>query len=357
MSLELHIKQKALEVGFDAVGITTAEPIETSHVEYFERWLAGGNAGDMAYMHRNIEKRFAPAKLLAGAKSVICVALSYRPDKAAQASCLSRKTLRIANFGQYQDYHPFIKERLFQLAEFIETKAWSGSDTMRQPRAVRSPQGRSIPALPLRASVRFKACVDSVPLAERALAQRAGLGFIGRNHMLIHPELGNQILLGELITTLELEPDEPFEQSSCGDCGRCIRACPTGALGFDGSFDARKCVSYLTIEAPTTARRREPHNATMETSSKCASVRPGVIASGSLRSRANNYLFGCDECILACPHELGKPPRRNMDFQHHPEWQELTPDQILTMTEEDFQTTFATSGLLRLGLERLKRNC
>ncbi|MHC4988799.1 MAG: tRNA epoxyqueuosine(34) reductase QueG [Planctomycetota bacterium] len=263
MSFEQQIKQKALELGFDAVGITTAEPVAAAHIAYFQRWLADGNAGQMAYLHRNSEKRFDPAGLLAGAKSVICVALNYRP---AKNDLPENPPIRIARFAQYIDYHPFIKDRLFQLAEFIqkETEARSGS-----------------------AGIKFKACVDSVPIAERALAQRAGLGFIGKNHMLIHPELGNQFLLGELVTTLELAPDAPTEDLSCGDCGRCLRACPTGALGFDGSFDARKCVSYLTIEAPTTARRREPPDAMMETSSKCASVQHCVTASGSLRSRAD----------------------------------------------------------------------
>ena len=308
MGLESQIKQKALDLGFDAVGITTAAPVDIAHVEYFKSWLDAGCAAKMDYMHRNIEKRFHPSKLLTGAKSVICVALNYRLRKEEQ---IENPPVRIARFAQYEDYHPYIKDRLFRLAEFIT------------PRSASAGIGDTI---------KFKACVDSVPLAERALAQRAGLGFVGRNHMLINPELGSQFLLGELITTLELEADRPFEQIPCGDCGRCIRACPTEALGFDGSFDARKCISYQTIEEPdSNSPKRE--------------------------RRDDSYIFGCDECILACPHELNAAARKNSDFQHHPEWQNLTPGQIQKMTEDEFQKIFANSGFIRLGLTRLNRNC
>jgi epoxyqueuosine reductase len=355
MSFEADIRQKARDLGFDAVGITTAEPINAAHAAYFRQWLAEGCAGDMAYLHRNIEKRFDPAQLLPGAKSVICVALNYRP---AKNDLPENPPIRIARFAQYDDYHTFMKDRLFRLAEFIETEARSGSAGMERPCDERIARGKRIVSLPLHASVsktiRFKACVDSVPIAERALAQRAGLGFIGRNHMLIHPELGNQILLGELITTLELTPDEPLENHSCGDCCRCIRACPTGALGFDGSFDARKCISYLTIEAGTAGVTSAMERGLPARAKHSAGKMPAFLLCD--RDGRAPSLFGCDECILACPHELGKPPRQNMDFQHHPEWQELTPEQIQSMTEDDFQITFAGSAFLRLGLERLKQN-
>ena len=343
MTIESDIKEKALELGFDAVGITAAASVEPKQVEYYQQWLDDGNAAKMEYLHRNTDKRFDPAELFTGAKSVICVALNYRPSK---TESYEKEDVRIANFTLYEDYHPFIKDRLFQLAEFVQkqTKAWSGSDT-----------------------IKFKACVDSVPLAERALAQRAGLGFIGKNHMLIHPEFGNQILLGELITTLELEPDEPLENLSCGDCGKCIRACPTGALDKDGSFDARKCISYLTIEAPDDGRVGHAHadgNADVNSSPPAKGEYPeggrGLQPIKNTCDRdgyTSNYIFGCDECILACPHEINAPTRNNKDFQFHPEWQKLTPRQILAMTENKFQKTFVNSGFIRLGLERLKRNC
>ncbi len=296
-----------MELGFDAVGITSAEPVEAEHVRRYSQWLDDGCAAKMDYLQRNTEKRFAPAQLLAGAKSVICVVLNYRPP---QDQLPESAPIRIARFAQYEDYHSFIKDQLFQLAEFIQKQTEAGNAGKR---------------------IKFKACVDSAPLAERVLAQRAGLGFIGKNHMLIHPKLGCQVLLGELITTLKLEPDLPLDNLFCGDCGKCIRACPTGALGADGSFDARKCISYLTIEEPDTI--------------------PGDCA-----DKLNGYIFGCDECITVCPHEMNAPARSNTNLQLHPEWQNLTPAQILNMTEDDFQKTFANSGFLRLGLDRLKRN-
>ena len=303
MHIESEIKKKAIELGFDAVGITTAAPVEAAQIDYFQWWLDDGCAGDMGYMGRNVEKRFDPAKLLTGAQSVICVMLNYRPERKPDAC----SPLTIANFALYEDYHPFVKERLFALAEFIEKTC--GRDA-------RAP--------------RFKACVDSAPLAERALAQRAGLGFFGRNHMLIHPELGCQTLLGELITTVEMEADEPAAGQSCGDCGKCIRACPTGALDFDGGFDARKCISYLTIESKDSIPTEHT-------------------------GKLGNRVFGCDACIAACPHEMGKPCRSNADFQFHPEWAKLTAQQVLAMTETEFEAFFGGSGMIRTGLAKLKR--
>ncbi|MBP8605932.1 MAG: tRNA epoxyqueuosine(34) reductase QueG [Phycisphaerae bacterium] len=318
MTIEADIKQKALDVGFDAVGITTAEPIESAQAEYFRRWIEGGNAAKMAYLHRNIQKRFDPGQLLPQAKSVICVALNYRPKP---EELVRNPSVRIARFALYEDYHPFIKKRLFELADFIGNSGCT-----------------AVQAAARRTRIQFKVCVDSAPLAERALAQRAGLGFIGKNHMLIHPELGNQILLGELITTLELKPDSPPEKQSCGDCGRCIRACPTGALASDGTFDARKCISFQTIEAPA------------------AAPQPTLPDGSSANGCAPHYIFGCDECLLACPYEAAAPLRKNPDFHIHPEWQNLTAKQIRSMQQEEFAQIFAGSGFIRLGLNRLKQN-
>jgi epoxyqueuosine reductase len=301
MSQSDEIKSMAIQIGFDAAGITTAEPIDIVHREYYNSWLSEGRAANMSYLYRNVEKRFDPSKLLNDAKSVICVAINYK-----QAVKTTHTSYKIASFALYEDYHLLLKDKLFKLAKAIQSKY---SD-----------------------KIGFKACVDSVPLAERVLAQRAGIGFIGRNCMLIHPKLGNHLLLGELITTLNLELDQPMEKSGCQDCRRCIEACPTGALEPDGTLDARKCISYLTIEEQ------------------------GYLPS-EYTDKLDNYIFGCDECLKACPYSASGPSSPNPALKAHPEWLTLTRRQILDMTQPEFETFFTNSGLLRLGLDRLKRNC
>jgi epoxyqueuosine reductase len=295
------IKEQALALGFDLTGVTSAKPLDENYRLHFVQWLDKGNAAGMEYLRYNIEKRFAPAQLLDGAKSVICVAVNYKPSQV-----VSDGPCRIADFALYEDYHEFIRQRLKALADFI-TQIVPGK------------------------YIQFKICVDSVPLAERALAKRAGLGWIGKNKSLIHPTLGGQLLLGELITTLELAPDEPFEKDLCGACSKCLRACPAGALSDDGEFDSRKCISYLTIE------------------------HKGDIPQ-DLADKIGNRLFGCDQCIVTCPYQQKAPACTNKEFQFYPQRTALRSRQILDWTQEDFDRHFKNSSIERLGLERLKRN-
>jgi len=203
MNLTKRIKQKALEIGFDLVGVTTAEPVAAEHLKTFKKWLDDCCPPDLHYLKNNPAQRFDPAALLPNAKSVIVTALNYkiRPMPAERSNL--KLTGCIASYAQYEDYHSFIKKLLRRLTEFIKTL------TETKPR--------------------FKICVDSAPIAEKALAACAGLGFIGKNHLLINPSLGPQLLLGEIVTDLELTPDEPVK-SVCGRCTKCIDACPTGAL-------------------------------------------------------------------------------------------------------------------------------
>jgi len=305
MSLAEDIKQKAIELGFDLVGITKACPIDAGQVELLANWLNSGYAGQMNYMHNNFEKRIDPTKLLENAKSVICLGLNYRPpEQKLKPTEATAPMGKVANYAQYEDYHPFIKKHLCKLTEFITSIAG--------------------------ASLKFRICVDSAPLAERSLAVRAGVGFIGKNHMLINPELGPQIFLGEIITDLELQTDEPIT-GNCSDCNKCITACPTGALRDDGQFDANKCISYLTIEYK------------------------GKIPLG-LAEKIGNRLFGCDECVLACPYEENGHVCKNKLLKFYNDRNKLNLRKVLSLSRELFEAKFADSSFKRLGLERLKRN-
>ncbi|MHC4545752.1 MAG: tRNA epoxyqueuosine(34) reductase QueG, partial [Planctomycetota bacterium] len=239
------------------------------------------------------------------AQSVICVGLNYTPPKTQKQPPEQISPMgRIANYARYEDYHVFIKKRLGKLVDFIRSAAVMNYE--------------------------FKICVDSVPLAERALAVRAGLGFIGKNHMLINPKLGPQILLGEIVTSLKLQTDEPIADS-CRNCIKCIEACPTGALRTDGQFDANKCISYLTIE------------------------HKGPVPA-DLAEKTGVRLFGCDECVLACPYQQDAPVCKNKQFKYYNDRAKLDPGRILNLTEADFDAEFADSPIKRLGLERLRRN-
>ena len=332
MNLAEDIKQKALDLGFDLVGITDASPVNNEQVELLADWLKSGYAGRMNYMHNNFEKRINPAKLLEDAQSIIVVGLNYKPPPYVRSLRARRSRARqshhdkleiasstfgglamtlptapagkVTNYAQYQDYHSFIKKRLRRLANFIGSLV-----------------GRDL---------KFKICVDSAPVAERALAMRAGLGFIGKNRMLINPQLGPQIFLGEIITTLKLQADEPITDN-CSNCNKCIEACPTGALRPDGRFDANKCISYLTIE-----------------------YKDQIPA--ELAEKIGDRLFGCDECVLACPYQEDAPVCTNKQFKFYNDRAKLDLRRILNLSRQDFDAEFADSPINRLGLDRLKRN-
>jgi epoxyqueuosine reductase len=319
MTLTDNIKRKTLELGFDIVGVTDASPLDTEQMEFLADWLKAGYAARMNYMHRNLEKRIDPAKLLENAQSIIVVGLNYKPPTQNLKTLNSAKPAgKIAHYAQYEDYHPFIKNRLRKLSDFLISIAGKG--------------------------LQFRICVDSAPLAERAFAVRAGLGFIGKNRMLINPTFGPQIFLGEIITTLKLQPDEPTRCHSerseesplsttthCASCNKCIAACPTGALRADGQFDAGKCINYLTIEYK-------------------GEVPP------DLAKKIGNRLFGCDDCVLACPYQQNAPPYRNKQFKYYKDRAELNVDDVLSLSEESFKAGFADSVIKRLGLAGLKRN-
>ena len=263
-------------------------------------------------MHRNFEKRINPSELLENAQSIIVVGLNYNVREKLEYN-RSPQTAKIASYACYEDYHTFIKKLLHELADFISTQA--------------------------KQNLHFKICVDSVPLAERALALKAGLGFIGKNHMIINQELGCKLFLGEIITDLKLEPDSQSrlryiasdKLSLCSKCNKCIKVCPTGALRPDGFLDASRCFNYLTIEYKDEI--------------------PDELA-----EKIGDRLFGCEECINICPYQKNAPVCKNKKFSFHPDRAQINPQEILAMNEELFEQKFYDSVVLRTGIENLKRN-
>ena len=299
MSLTEFAKENALSLGFDLVGITDASPLGPEHAERLRRWVAEGKTAGMSYMCRNVERRLDPSALLPGVRSVICVAISYKPPAVEP----SPPTGMVADYATFRDYHVFVKERLFALADLLRIEA--GGEPS------------------------FKVCVDSSPIAERALAMRAGLGFIGKSRMRVNTRLGPAMFLGELVTDLELETDAPGE-GSCGDCRACIQACPTGAL-TDGSLDARGCLSYLTIEHKGAIPRE-------------------------YAAKAAGRLFGCDECVHACPFYAKAPCCSDGTLELRTGAESFRPVEVLEWDEQTFRNKTAGTPVERPGLQGLKRN-
>jgi len=294
----VQIKEIAGELGFDLVGIAPAEPIELSR--FWREYLAKGYHGQMHYLERNVEKRLDPRKLLPNARSIICTATNYyRGDLKISTSQPHGK---IARYARGRDYHDVIKTRLKKLSETI----------------------RSLTDQP----IQLRCFVDTGPLVEKAHAARAGLGWIGKNTLLINKRFGSYLLLGEIVTDLELDYDEPIPDN-CRSCSLCLQACPTNAFVEPRILDARSCISYLTVESKQTP-------------------------APELAAKLNGWLFGCDLCQDTCPFNKTPIPTKDPDLQPHPQWSLLALADILTMTEQQFHNRFTGSCLERTGLAQLK---
>jgi len=289
-----------LSHGFASAGIAQAE--KSRHSSSLEQWLAQGKQGEMEWMKRNVDIRLDPRNLLDGAKSVICVADRYGGiDEPALASGHGR----IARYARGKDYHKVMKKRLHNVC-----------DTLRG----RFPEDV------------FRGCVDTAPLLEREFASNAGLGAIGKHTLLIEQGIGSWLLLGAIVTTAKLTPTVTYQQDPCGSCTRCIDACPTDAIA-PWSVNARKCISYLTIE-----HRSE--------------------ISSDLFSGVGNWLFGCDVCQEVCPHN--QPTTRGGDAplndSYSPERTSLDVIEVLQWDEEERRKQFQSSSMKRAKLGMMRRN-
>ncbi len=254
-SLEARLKARALELGFERAGVARLGPSE--HGAFYRAWLAAGHHGEMAYLARPdaVARRLDPASAQPALRSALVVAHNYFPGEDGGAEEDPARGI-VARYARGRDYHKVIKARLMELLRWLETEV-----------------GHPLPAA--------RASVDTGPVLERELARRAGIGWFGRNAMLIDPRRGSWFFLGTLLLELELEPDPPFHEDRCGSCRACLDACPTGALlGRDESgapvVDVRRCISYLTIELRGPIPRE-------------------------LRPLIGNRVFGCDICQECCP--------------------------------------------------------
>ena len=296
-----RLRAMARAAGFDLAGVARLAPAATG--EAYLRWLARGDQAGMAWMGRNVELRLDPRGLLAGARSALVVGLRYAPLAGAAEPPAGDLWPRVARYARGADYHDLMRARLERIAEEAR-RAWPEVGT--------------------------RVCVDTAPLLERDLAARAGLGAVGKNTLLLNPEAGSWFLLGELLLTLDLPPDAPLADL-CGSCTRCLEACPTGALPEPFRLDARRCLSYWTIE----------HR--------------GEVAA-EVRGALGDWVFGCDVCQDACPWNRRPAPADHPELDLPERRRPLDLAGLLGLAEEDFRVLFRGSPMKRARAEGLRRN-
>lgn len=295
------VKSKALACGFDACGIAPAEPFD--ELNRLTAWLARGHNAGMNWFERSIAKRLDPRLVLPGAHAIVSCAVVYNTDKPYSAT-LPRDRAAVARYAWGDDYHAVLERRLETLEAWM--RAESGDDF---------------------ASRRY---VDTGPLSEKAIAARAGVGWIGKNTCLINQELGSWLFLGEIITTVPLDCDNPVSDR-CGTCTLCIDACPTGALFEPYQLDARKCLSYLTIE----------HRGDLPQAAAAA---------------VGNHLYGCDICQDVCPWNRRAAVSDDPAWQQREAWRPVPIAEMAERTDDELRAAMKGSAMKRAGVKGLRRN-
>ena len=297
-----RVKSFAAKVGFTACGICPAAPVEQQVADLMDRYVSEGRNADMDYLARNRELRFNPSKLVPGTKTIVSVALNYYPGEKMHDNGY---TLSYYAYGK--DYHTVVKKRLFEMYRLIRESLGADGGAL---------SGRAF--------------CDTAPVPERYWAYRAGIGFPGKNTLLVIPGAGSYFFLGELFLDIELDYDAPLT-AKCGTCRACMDACPTGALACDGSFNSSRCLSYLTIE----------HRGDIP---PCAATKMG------------NTIYGCDRCQDACPWNRFATPTTDPDLQARGELLSMTRNDWQNLTIEQYRTLFKGSAVKRAKYEGLMRN-
>jgi epoxyqueuosine reductase len=292
------IKQKALELGFQSVGIARAGFLE-EEAPRLEKWLQNGYHGKMSYMENHFDKRLDPSLLVPGAKSVISLSYNYFPKKTQ-----INDTYKIAKYAYGKDYHFLLKDKLKTLMQFIQEEI---------------------------GEVDARVFTDSAPVMERIWAKKAGIGWEGKHSLIIQKDKGSFFFLAEIILDLELDYDKPFTTDHCGKCTRCIDACPTDAILPEKVINASRCISFMTIEL----RDELPSN---------------------MRGKFDDWMFGCDACQDVCPWNKFSQAHNEAFFNPHPDLLSMTKQDWEEITEEVFRDIFRKSAVKRTKYSGLKRN-
>jgi epoxyqueuosine reductase len=295
------IKEKAFEIGFHKIGIARAERL-AAETEYLNEWLEKDFHGEMRWLEREPEKRTDPKLIFPEAKSVVAVALNYYTPHAHEPDESKGKVSRYA-WGD--DYHDVVKDKLRALLAWIKSE---------------------------NAEVEGKICVDTAPIMDKAWAQRAGLGWIGKHSNLITKEYGSWVFLGEILLNLELEDDAQIEPDHCGSCTACLDACPTGAIVAPYRVDSRACLSYATIELRS----------------------PEIPA--EIEKNLNGWLYGCDICQDVCPWNRFEKPTGETRFEPRAGNVSADLDEILNLSPEKYAERFRRSAMKRTKISGLQRN-
>jgi epoxyqueuosine reductase len=304
-SLEEAIRTEAKQLGFAACGFTRADAANSAGIE-LQKWIEAGHHGTMGWMETRAHHRVSPLALWPDAKSAIALGMSYAPASDPRALAQNADLGRISVYAQGGDYHKTVKKALKALARFIVDQVPS----------------------------ELKVFVDTAPVMEKPLAQAAGIGWQGKHTNLVSREFGSWLFLGVILTSLELEPDQPADHGQhCGSCSRCLDACPTQAFMGPHRIDARRCISYLTIE----------HDGPVPV---------------ELRPMMGNRIYGCDDCLAVCPwNRFADAAAANRAFLPRAELAAPRLADLLSLDDAAFREMFAGSPIKRIGRNRMIRNC